>query len=193
MTSNAHDDSTLLARVERLEAEADIRRLMSAHQWTSDAGTDTTDIPDWTQVPPQEDPEERSRRWASNGMWRGTGLSSAFDGHTSTGSSFAGGTAPRPKWMPHMMHFLTNEHIEITGPNSAFGRWYSWEAATVVVDGKATSVWIAGRYEIEFVKERGSWLFLDMHFQEIFSTPFDSAGWTSQPHVNYGPGQVAAN
>lgn len=191
MTSNAYDDPTLLARVERLEAEAEIRRLVSAHQWASDAGTETTDIPDWTQPPVPENPEGRSRRWATNGMWRGSGLPPAFDGHTSTGSSFIGGVAPRTKWMPHMMHFLTNEFIQITGPSSAFGRWYSWEAATALVDGEELAIWAAGRYEIKFVKERGAWRFLDMHFQEIFTTPFDGAGWTSQPHVNYGPGQVA--
>ncbi len=94
--------------------------------------------------------------------------------------------------MPHMMHFLGNEWIKVESPDTARGRWYSFEAATVVVDGRDVAVWIAGRYDGAFVKERGSWRIREMHFQEIFSTPFDSAGWTEQTHVAYGPRQGIA-
>jgi hypothetical protein len=97
----------------------------------------------------------------------------------------------RSKWMPHMMHFLSNESITVAPGDAATGRWYSWEAATVLIDGDHVAIWIAGRYDMKFVNQDGSWRILEMHFQEIFSTPFDSAGWTEIPHVDYGPGQLS--
>lgn len=192
------DLNALRERLEVLEAEADIRRLISEHEWVSDWGTDAVDLPDWAGEPAQSNSPARIRLWSPNGVFESSGLSEMFDvrgpaaddeGFTAPGGA-AGFTAPRHEWLPHMMHFLTNERIEILTPVSATGRWYSWETSTAVVDGLMVAIWIAGRYIFDFAKEDAIWKITKMHFQEIFSTPFDSAGWTEVPHVPYGPGQV---
>ena len=191
MHNEVKDLNGLLARLEILEAEAEIRRLISAHQWASDAGTDGSEIPDWTVPPGVDGQDSVTPRWAEGGQWRGSGLSRMFEGNELNSHGRKGGfTAPRTSWMPHMMHFLTNEYIKVESPTEAIGRWYSWEAATVVVDGADLSIWIAGRYDAKFLKADGRWLISEMHFQEVFSTPFKSGGWSEQPHVAYGPGQV---
>ncbi|MFI9627403.1 nuclear transport factor 2 family protein [Streptomyces sp. NPDC052042] len=194
----------LAQRLSTLEDQAAIRRLMSRNQWRSDGGDDSDDrVPSWRAAgavralgPPSvvgTDPAKGPGYWtAHGGTWRSTGLSERFDtARSARGEERAAFSAARRRWMPQAMHFLTNEDIEITSSGSARGRWYSWEAATVVLDGVPTAVWIAGRYVVAFTKESGSWRIADMHFQEIFSTPVDSAGWTVTPHVPYGPGQTA--
>jgi hypothetical protein len=86
-----------------------------------------------------------------------------------------------------MMHFLTNEKILVQSPTKAVGRWYSWEAATVRLGDAYKAVWIAGRYECDFIKENGDWKLQEQRFQEVFSTPFESNGWTETAHVAFGP------
>lgn len=201
----------LARRLSALEDEAAIRRLMSRNQWRSDSGDDTDErVPSWLAAGgvrvlgpppapgtgpdpgPNSDPGPGPGHWtAHGGTWRSTGLSEHFGTvRRSHGEDREAFSAGRERWMPQMMHFLTNEDIELTAPGSARGRWYSWEAATVVVDGVPAAVWIAGRYVVAFTREDGAWRIADMHFQEIFSTPFDSAGWTETPHVPYGPGRA---
>jgi hypothetical protein len=192
------DLARLARRIEILEAEADIRRLVASHQWASDAGSPGLDIPDWATRPVRWPPNGTTSSpgggsaWARGGVWEGSGLSEMFAGATTQpmGTGAAEFSNTRPHWMPHMMHFLSNEWIHVQSPTEAVGRWYSWEAATVAVDGELVAVWIAGRYHIRFIHDDGEWRFARMEFQEIFSTPFDSSGWTEVPHVSYGPRQI---
>ena len=89
-----------------------------------------------------------------------------------------------------MMHFLTNERIQIDSPTEASGRWYSWEAATVRLGEGYQAIWVAGRYDCEFIKEGNDWKIKTQRFQEVFSTPVESAGWTETAHVAFGPGNA---
>lgn len=93
----------------------------------------------------------------------------------------------QPCWMPAMMHFLTNELIDVLSPTRARGRWYAWEPATIrTADGSLRAVWIAGIYDCRFVCVDGEWRFLRITFTEVFSTGVDS-NWVAEPHVDYGP------
>ncbi|MEV0974921.1 nuclear transport factor 2 family protein [Microtetraspora glauca] len=190
------DLAELSRRLRVLEDEAEIRRLVSRRQWHADAGHGGPGVPSWQENGAvetlgsdiEEAPGLRSR---DPGRWTGVGLSGHFEGHTrSHGRDRSAFARDRRRWMPQMMHFLTNEFIEVESADVAAGRWYSWEPATVLVDGRLMSVWIAGRYEMSFVKEDGAWRIAEMCFQEIFSTPYSSRGWVECPHVSYGPGQI---
>lgn len=202
MTALGGDDlNAVLRRLHVLEAESEIRRLMSDNQWHSDAGSDDGAMPDWgdlhptTATPPGSATNGRRSAWASEGpAWRGTGLrGGGFDGFDDVrGADFVRFGATRPEWMPKMFHCLTNESISVDlDAGTAVGRWYSWEAATVTVDDSPLPVWIAGRYVIDFMLEDDAWRIALMHFEEVFSTPFDSSGWVEHPHVRYGPLAVA--
>lgn len=179
-------------RLEILEAEAAIRRLMSSHQWVSDTGSSGSHTPDWSTSSADEpkEPDGRAAHWAKGGTWRGSGLSSNFEGFTegAEGPGVPAKSSPsRSAWIPRMMHFLTNEHIQVHSSTKATGRWYSWEAATVRLDDDYKAVWIAGRYNCEFIKESGDWKIREQRFQEVFSTPVESNGWTETAHVAFGP------
>lgn len=184
----------LEVRLATLEAEAAIRRLVADQQWVSDAGSIGSRLPDWSDTSPDEGDGFGSRAdyWVSGGgSWHGTGLSDQFQGYThieglAARRAFAAG---RPQWIPRMIHFLTNERIHVDSPTTASGRWYSWEAATVRVGNAYQAIWVAGRYDCEFVKEEDDWKIKSQHFQEVFSTPFESRGWTETAHVRFGPGQ----
>lgn len=182
----------LARRLDILEAEGAIRRLIADHQWVSDSGSRGSRIPDWSTAAPEEpeDPQGRAAHWAEGGMWVGAGLSHNFEGFThghEGPDADPGSSPPRPSWLPRMMHFLTNERIQIDSPTTANGRWYSWEAATARLGDGFQPIWIAGRYECEFIKEGDDWKIKTQGFQEVFSTPFDSSGWIDNAHVPYGP------
>jgi SnoaL-like domain len=184
--------SALEQRLEILEAEAAIRRLIADHQWVSDTGSSGSRIPDWSTWSPEqpEEPDGRAAHWAQGGVWRGSGLSSGFEGFTedSEGPGLPPSTAPgRSSWIPRMMHFLTNERIRVESSTTASGRWYSWEAATVRLGNVFKAVWIAGRYDCGFVKDGDDWKIKTQNFQEVFSTPVESSGWTEIAHVEFGP------
>jgi SnoaL-like domain len=182
----------LARRLDILEAEGAIRQLIADHQWVSDSGSTGSGIPDWSTALPEEpeEPQGRAAHWASGGMWEGSGLSRNFAGftHGDEGPDAAPATAPpRTSWLPRMMHFMTNERIRVESVTSATGRWYSWEAATARLGEGYEAIWIAGRYECEFIKVGDHWKIKTQRFQEVFSIPVDSKGWIESAHVAYGP------
>jgi hypothetical protein len=182
-------------RLRVLEDEQAIRRVMARNQWRKDGADDGARSLSWEAdgAVRTSGPDTRTDvdYWAVGGTWRGSGLSSRFDDHaSSSGTARKGFSSSRARWMPQMMHFLTNEDIEVLSESRAHGRWYSWEPATVLVDRVHVAIWIAGRYLVDFEKQDGAWRIATMHFQEVFSTPVDGPGWTHTAHVPYGPGQL---
>ncbi|HHV21946.1 MAG TPA: SnoaL-like domain-containing protein [Propionibacterium sp.] len=142
-----------LAVLERLAAESEIRRLVAAGQWKRDFGTNGMPVSHWESSmsgptspcgldPSEEEPSEQAH------CWTGEGLSDSFSGYERVSreerSDFG---VSRDQWMPKMMHFLTNEQIYVESSRTARGRWYSWEAATVLLENELVPIWIAGRYE----------------------------------------------
>lgn len=175
-------------RLLQLEAESEIRRLVSEYHWVNDAGSSTGRMPSWTDL---QDPaadgtaaEILGDKQVAGGMkWSGQGLSNAWP--------HLGGVAyddrtPRPDYMPRMFHMLTNEWLEVDGM-SARGHWYCWEPAVVITDGAPIAVIIAGRIRCQFTREVDGWRFAASDYEEVLSTPFPGGGWLETGAVPYGP------
>lgn len=186
----------LETRLARLEDEAAIRQLMAEYQQLSDDSYTQQWAEAWNDTGGTDGRpgvRRQSEYFCSSGpWWEGLGLSRhTFNSRRRVqgDEAFSEFGAERLQWMPRMVHHLTNEHIAVTGAK-AVGHWYSWEAATVLVDDEYVPVWIAGRFRVEFVKERSQWRIGKIRFEELFSTRADKGSWTSEPHVNYGPGNL---
>ena len=70
------------------------------------------------------------------------------------------------------IHYFVMPHITIKG-DSAKGRWYMWEAATL---NDGTLAWIAGYEDDEYSKIDGQWFKRNMKFTQLFLAPYDQ-GW----------------
>jgi hypothetical protein len=72
-----------------------------------------------------------------------------------------------------LMHMFHNPIIEVRG-NKATGQWYFEAAATDAAKNRA--VWLAGKYDEEYVKINGAWKFKKVAGRFNFITPYDE-GW----------------
>jgi hypothetical protein len=141
-------------------------------------------MPGWS-APDVESGAEPLAQWqqywqADGGAWRRVGNRIAASAQFQGAARIANAQS-RPNGMPRMMHFLTNERIEVADSSSAAGQWYSWEAATVRDEDRAlVPVWIAGRYRMTFVKENGEWRISSQEFERVFVVRADrDTNWTS--------------
>jgi len=79
-----------------------------------------------------------------------------------------------PKQQPFTMHMGThNPLIEVKG-EKATGEWYFEVPATYGPTNRA--IWIAGKYEDEYVKEGGEWKIKTVAIKFKYVTPYDE-GW----------------
>jgi SnoaL-like domain len=168
-----------------LESEAAIRRLVARHHWNNDAGSETGEMPPWHDVEaPARAASPAGATSAARAAWRGKGLSPAWP-QDEVGFIDCPNIR-RQKYMPRMMHFLTNEYIQVDG-RTAIGRWYCFEPAVVNISGKLEAIWIIGRIACSFDCLDGAWEYRDVEYEEVFSTSFGGEGWLAEPHVQYGP------
>ncbi|WP_432991926.1 nuclear transport factor 2 family protein [Dactylosporangium sp. CA-233914] len=176
----------LESRIQHLEAEAAVRRLVADYQWRNDAGSDSGTTPPWDRPEqPPADPAGLERYRSQEGMsWSGLGLSAMWP-RDQNGAAVDDGT-PRSRYMPRMLHFLTNEQIRVDG-DRAEGKWYCWETATVRTTEGLTALFIAGRMTYSFRREAGEWRLSGAQFEEIFSTPAAAPDWLASTHFPYGP------
>lgn len=151
-----YDD--LLRRLDVLESESAIRRLMAEYLAVRDFE------------------EEKGRHIASlfieSGVWEGVGLFAtilgAHPGRDAIERRFS-------KPMPFSVHVAGCESITVSG-DEAVGRWVFLQPCTM--NGQA--VWVAGRYLNEFVRVDGQWKFKHLRVDGIFSTPYQD-GWAKTP------------
>lgn len=183
----------LEARLECLEDESAIRRLMATYQRLSDDSYSEAWANRWNdtlKTTRQDKDETGASLFSSAGpWWEGIGLSETSFGlspRAKGNAEFVKFGEERQRWMPRMLHHLTNEDIVVTG-REAVGHWYSWEAAIVCVDAQYVPVWIAGRFRVDFVKEHDMWRIRMIRFEEIFSSRADQGDWVGISHVHYGP------
>jgi hypothetical protein len=83
------------------------------------------------------------------------------------------------KRLPFAIHHVTNPFIEVHG-DTATGRWYLFQPCTRAEGNRA--VWLAARYEEEYVRVRGEWKFKHMKILPAFYTPYDQ-GWAKQQFI----------
>lgn len=73
------------------------------------------------------------------------------------------------------LHFLTNEAISVTG-DEAVGTWMYLLTATL----KERATWIAGRLQVDFIREGSTWKIKHMRVEPMFTTPYED-GWVKTP------------
>lgn len=83
------------------------------------------------------------------------------------------------KALPFALHYVMNPIIEVNGA-TATGTWYLFQPCTFAEGNQA--VWGAARYQEEYVKRDGQWLFQNMKVDSAFWTPFDQ-GWAKKQFV----------
>ena len=75
--------------------------------------------------------------------------------------------------LPFAVHMVMNPNIEVDG-DTATGSWYLFQACTYTEDNQA--IWGAGRYDEEYVRLDGAWMFKHLKLTWFFWTPFEQ-GW----------------
>jgi SnoaL-like domain len=153
-------DKSLLQRLDLLEAESAIRRLIVAYLEALDRKQDANSIADL---------------FSTEGVWEAVGplasILGTYRGQEAIKQRHAD-PATRPSFS---LHFLTNESISLER-DMARGSWVYLLAATV----KERARWIAGRLRGDFIREGGDWKIKHLRVEPIFSTPYED-GWAKTP------------
>ena len=84
-----------------------------------------------------------------------------------------------PKIFPFAIHQVMNPLIEVQGER-ATGSWYLFQPATLAEGNQA--VWLAARYQEEYVKAGSEWKFKQLKVHASFMTPFEQ-GWAKKKFV----------
>lgn len=158
------DLSALERRLDRLESQDAVRRLMAAYMQGCDdrIGAGIADL-FWPE-----------------GIWEGLG--GAAGGRLVGRDAIAASFAAAPRRLTFTTHYLTNESIEVDG-DRATGCWKLFEPCTFQ-DRQA--LWMGGRYRNDFERRGGIWRLGHMRLWIEFRTPFDE-GWLRQPMVTLVP------
>ncbi len=77
------------------------------------------------------------------------------------------------------IHNVMNPIIEVDGDN-ATGRWYLMQPLTRRSGDSESAMWLAGRYEDDYVRVDGEWKFQSLRFFTRMLTPYDE-GWAKKP------------
>ena len=83
------------------------------------------------------------------------------------------------KAMPFAIHMVMNPIIEVDG-DAARGTWYLFQPCTFAEGDQA--VWGSARYDDEYVRINGRWMFQNLKLTSHFWTPFDQ-GWVKTRFV----------
>lgn len=84
------------------------------------------------------------------------------------------------------LHMISTPVIEVRRDGTtAKGMWYTFGANTRRDEQGLHALWMAGKYDNEFVKEDGRWRFRAIHWHVFFRSPFEE-GWVRKPIVGSG-------
>jgi hypothetical protein len=91
-----------------------------------------------------------------------------------------GDEAEVPNWINILI--MMSQPVITVAPDgkTAKGRWNTWLAEAMPVEGIRRQQWVQGYYENEYVKENGKWLFKKLHWNVTIFTSFE-AGWLKVP------------
>jgi limonene-1,2-epoxide hydrolase len=84
-----------------------------------------------------------------------------------------------PSAFSFAIHNVMNPIIEVDG-DTATGRWYLLQPLTRRSGDGETAMWLAGRYEDDYVRVGGEWKFKRLRFFTRMLTPYDE-GWAKKP------------
>jgi len=135
--------SDLEARIERLEAIAEIERLKALGMYHAD----------------RKDAEGFARLFCEDGVFHGV-----YQKHVGR-KAIADGL----KFFPFAIHYATNPIITVQG-SKAYGRWYTIRPQ---IDHAGKPSWAAGWYDDEYAKVEGRWLFKSVRIVGCFQATYE--------------------
>ena len=106
--------------------------------------------------------------FAEDAVWDG-GIRGKCEGREEIRSFFQNA----PQRMPFAIHMVLNPIIEVNG-DIAKGTWYLFQPCTWADGNRA--IWGSARYDEDYVKVDGHWMFQHLRVTSNFWTPFDE-GW----------------
>ena len=106
--------------------------------------------------------------FTENAVWDG-GNFGKLEGREAIRSFFQNAS----KNMPFAIHMVLNPIIEVNG-DTAKGTWYLFQTCTFAEGDRA--IWGSARYDEEYVRVNGKWMFKHLTLSSHFWTPFDK-GW----------------
>ena len=116
--------------------------------------------------------------FAEDAIWDG-GTFGRYEGREAIRQFFIGASTA----IPFAMHYMINPIIEVNG-DEATGRWHLFQACTFSAGGDQ-AIWGSARYEEQYRRFGGEWLFWRLDLISEFWTPFDQ-GWVKRPFVQEG-------
>ncbi|KPH01629.1 polyketide cyclase [Pseudomonas sp. RIT-PI-q] len=151
-------NEALLQRLQTLEGESQVRRLMARYM-------DLCDVPRAaTQV------RELAELFCVNAIWEGVGSATAqtFGQHQGRDAvaAFVGSYLPPSEHFRLNLHYLTSESIVVDG-STAQGQWIMQQISTYA-DGR--SELFGTRLNIDFRCVDGVWLIAHFRTQRLFNT-----------------------
>ena len=84
-----------------------------------------------------------------------------------------------PEFFPFAIHNVMNPIVEVDGDHAS-AQWYLLQPATMAKDNQA--VWLAARYDDEYVRVNGEWKFRSLKVTTRFMTPYEE-GWAKKRSV----------
>lgn len=153
-------DAAILARLDRLEAESAIRRVVARYfQICDDLGPDTPF-------------GELGELFTHDARWEGKGrYQQAFGGHDGRAAiveMIRGYCLPQPHFAM-TAHFFSSESIAVTG-EQANGDWMMLQTSTYA-DGRADLR--SAALTLRFAHEEGAWRIAAFHTRNLFSRRVD--------------------
>ena len=155
----------LARRVERLEAERDISKILFHYVWLADEVKDAAKI---------------AECFTKDAVWEGVG---DFDEYLSVGrTQIRDLFRDVPNQLPFTAHWVTNEVIDLAEDGMhAHGQWHILEAANL--RDNCAQVWMVAWYENDFEKVNGAWLISHLRLVHTFVAPYEE-GWLKTKYVS---------
>lgn len=148
----------LLQRLESLEGESQVRRLMARYMDLCDVPRAVTRI------------SELAELFSVDAVWEGIGASTAhtFGQHQGREAvaAFVGSYLPPSEHFALNLHYLTSESIQVHG-NTAKGQWIMQQICTYA---DQRSELFGTRLNIDFRRVNGTWLIAHFRTQRLFNT-----------------------
>lgn len=155
------EDLSFESRLRRVEALEDVRLLKTHYCDLCDAAYPA---------------DELCLLFTEDGVWDG-GEMGVFEGKEAIHRFFTN----MPNVMSMAIHHVTNSAVEVSeDANSAIGRWYLLQTATLAASNEA--VWLAASYEDELVRSSDGWRFRRVTLRTRFYTSYEK-GWASVPNL----------
>jgi len=151
-------NEALLQRLETLEGESQVRRLMARYMDLCDVPRAATHVSQLAQL------------FSADAIWEGVGSQTAqtFGQHRGRDAvaAFVAGYLPPSEHFRLNLHFLTSESIVVDG-STAQGQWIMQQICTCA-DGR--SELFGTRLNIDFRRVDGGWLIAHFRTQRLFNT-----------------------